>query len=110
LAALVSPTLSSEDVLWYKNVTSYDTFIKYCGNLMDYLMTVNLRESQPHYEVPVYFISGECDWNCSAPDMVDYAQLVGAKYDLIEGCGHYVHNDAPEEFANSVKDFVSNID
>ena len=110
LAALVSPTLSSEDVLWYKNVTSYDAFIKYCGNLMDYLMTVNLRESQPHYEVPVYFISGECDWNCAAPDMVDYAQMVGAKYDLIEGCGHYVHNDAPEEFANLVKDFVSNID
>ncbi|MCR5103468.1 MAG: alpha/beta hydrolase [Eubacterium sp.] len=105
LAALVSPTLSSEDLLWYKNVTSYDTFIKYCGSLMDYLMTVNLRESQPHYEVPAYFISGECDWNCAAPDMVDYAQMVGAKYDLIDGCGHYVQSDAPEEFANLVKNF-----
>ena len=110
LAALVSPTLSSEDVLWYKNVTSYDTFIKYCGNLMDYLMKVNLRESQPHYEVPVYFISGECDWNCAAPDMVDYAQMVGAKYDLIEGCGHYVHNDAPEEFAKLVKEYLTSVD
>ena len=110
LAALVSPTLSSEDVLWYKNVTSYDAFIKYCGNLMDYLITVNLRETQTHYEVPVYFISGECDWNCAAPDMVDYAQLVGDKYDLIEGCVHYVHNDSPEEFSNLLKDFVSNID
>ena len=106
LAALVSPTLSTEDVLWYKNVTSYDAFMKYCGNLMYYLMTVNLRETQTHYEVPVYFISGECDWNCAAPDMVDYAQMVDAKYDLIDGCGHYVHNDDPEEFARKVKEFL----
>lgn len=106
LAALVSPTLSSEDALWYKNVTSYDTFMKYSGNLMDYLMTVNLRESQTQYEVPVLFVSGECDWNCAAPDMVDYAQMVGAKYELIDGCGHYVHNDDPKEFARIVKEFL----
>ena len=106
LSALVSPTLSSEDLLWYKNVTSYETFLIYSGNLMDYLMTVNLRETQTHYDVPVYFISGECDWNCAVTDMVDYAQMVGAKYDLIDGCGHYVHCDDSEEFAKKVKEFL----
>lgn len=107
LAALVSPTLSSEDVLWYKNVTSYEKFMKYCGTLMDYTKTVNLRESQTEYSVPVLFISGECDWNCAVPDMIDYAELVGARYELIDGCGHYVHNDDPDEFARIVKDFLN---
>nr|WP_281085695.1 alpha/beta hydrolase [Eubacterium ruminantium] len=106
LAAVFSPTLSSEDVLWYKNVLSYERFMKYCGKLMDYTQNVNLRESQTHYDVPVLFVSGECDWNCAVPDMVDYANLIGAKYELIEGCGHYAHDDAPEKFAKIVKDFL----
>ena len=42
----------------------------------------------------------------AVPDMVDYANLIGAKYELIEGCGHYAHDDAPEKFAKIVKDFL----
>ena len=38
--------------------------------------------------------------------MVDYAKMVGAEYKLIDGCGHYVHNDDPVEFARIVKEFM----
>lgn len=82
---------------------NYETFMRYNESLMDYLLNVNLRETQKSYEVPVFFISDSCDWNCAVTDMTSYANMVGAKYDIIEGCGHYVHNDSPDEFAVLVK-------
>ena len=103
LAGLVSPTLCTDDFLWLTKQLSFESFMKYNGTLMDYLMSVDLRESQKSYEVPVFFISGGCDWNCAWNDMEDYAKSAGVKYDIIEGCGHYVHNDAPKEFAEIVK-------
>ena len=36
--------------------------------------------------------------------------MVSGKYDIIDGCGHYVHNDAPEEFAKIVKEDLKNIE
>lgn len=109
ISGLVSPTLATDDVLWYTKLLSYDDFIKYNENLVDYLLEVNLRETQKSYEVPVFFISGSCDWNCAVTDMIDYANMVGGKYDIIEGCGHYVHNDDPDEFARIVKFDLENI-
>lgn len=104
LTAFVSPTFSTDDLWWYTKQLSYEDFMRYNGNIMNYLLEVDLRKTQLSYEVPVFFISGSCDWNCAVTDMEDYAKTVGAKYDIIEGCGHYVHNDATAEFAKIVKE------
>lgn len=100
---LFSPTLSTEDVLWYSKQLNYDQFIQYSGRLVDYLFFTDLRQSQTSFEVPVFFISGDHDWNCAWSDMADYAQQLGVHYDLVEGCGHYVQNDDPVRFAEIVK-------
>lgn len=110
LAALASPTLSTQDILWYANMTSYEAFLKYAGSLMDYLMGVDLRASQPSYEVPVFFVSGDCDYNCAWEDVADYAKMLGAKRDLIQGCGHNVHYDDPKAFATIVKEDLKSIE
>ncbi len=47
---------------------------------------------------------------CAVTDMVDYAQMVGGKYDVIDGCGHYVHNDDTEEFSRIVKEDLKSVD
>lgn len=107
--ALGSPTLGTEDLLWYINLTSFDAFQKYNRTLIDYMMEVDLRESQIQYEVPVFFISGACDYNCAFEDMIAYSDLIGAKYDLIEGCGHNVQYDDSEEFARIVKEDLNTI-
>ena len=109
LTALVSPTFSTDDVLWYARLLNYEKFMKYNEKLLDYLMEVDLRETQTSYEVPVFFISGGCDWNCAVTDMTDYADTISVKYDIIEGCGHYVHNDAPDDFAEVVKEDLKSI-
>ncbi|SER09439.1 Pimeloyl-ACP methyl ester carboxylesterase [Lachnospiraceae bacterium NE2001] len=110
LTALVSPTFETDDVLWYTKVLNYEQFMKYNENLIDYLLEVNLRETQESYAVPVFFISGSCDWNCAVTDMTDYAEMVSGKYDIIEGCGHYVHNDDPDAFAQIVKEDLESIE
>jgi len=109
LTAFVSPTFETDDLLWYAKVLNYDQFMKYNEVLLDYLFEVNLRETQDSYEVPVFFISGGCDWNCAVTDMIDYADMVSVKYDIIEGCGHYVHNDDPVEFARIVKEDLESV-
>ena len=110
LTGLVSPTFETDDFLWYAGVLNYDKFMKCNESLLNYLMEVDLRETQTSYQVPVFFISGSCDWNCAVTDMKDYANMVSGKYDIIDGCGHYVHNDAPEEFAKIVKEDLKNIE
>ena len=107
--AIVSPYLESDDAYWYTQMTDIDDFIMLSGDLVPVLMHANLMVSQPSYEVPVLFISGDCDWNCSYIVMTEYAKKVGAQYKLIEGCGHYVQCDDPVRFASAVKDFLSNV-
>ena len=109
LTGLVSPTFSTEDFLWYTKQLSYEDFMHYNGKLMDHLMTTDLRKDQPAYEVPVFFVSGNCDWNCAWKDALDYAQQIGAKMNLVEGCGHYVHVDDPVEFARIVKEDLASL-
>ena len=84
-------------------------FIEMSGNLVPYLLSVDLRNSQTSYKVPVLFISGSNDWNCSFKVMTDYAQQTGAEYRIIEGCGHYVQCDNPSAFVSEVKKFLSNV-
>ncbi len=106
LAALKSPYLASDDVKWLTKIMSFDDFVRMSGPLVDTITEADLFTTQPSYKVPVFFITGGCDWNCAYPVMVDYANQTRSEYKIIEGCGHYVHADAPEEFASAVKGFL----
>ena len=98
--------MASDDAKWLTKILSFDDFVRMSGPLVGTLMTADLFTTQPSYEVPVLFITGGCDWNCSYPVMVEYAGLTGSEYKIIDGCGHYVHADAPREFAAAVKEFL----
>ena len=71
-------------------------------------MVVDIR-TQTNYKVPVYFISGTDDWNCSYKVMAEYASSIGADYLLIEHANHTVQHDKPEEFTAAVKKFLAGI-
>jgi pimeloyl-ACP methyl ester carboxylesterase len=65
------------------------------------------------YEVPVYFISGTCDWVCPVNSVEKYADAITApdvKVELIEGCGHGVQYSEPEKFADCVMQLLNEID
>ena len=109
VAALFSPYFESDDLKWYFSMTDLDDFIELSGDLVPYLLNVDLRESQPSYEVPVLMISGGNDWNCSFKVMMDYAEQTGAEYRIFDGCGHYVQFDDPSAFVSEVKKFLLNV-
>lgn len=107
--AITSPRLSSEDLIWYSKMTSLDAFMKYQKSLVDYMMTVDVSDNSvfPKFlDIPTLYISGNCDCNCAYEDMVLYSNVSGGRYELIEGCGHNVQYDAPEEVAQIVKDYL----
>ena len=98
--------MNSDDFMWTTHILSYESFMQYEGPLMDHLNSIDLREDIPSFEVPVLFISGGCDFNCTYTVAQEYAESCGAQMYVIEGADHYCHAAAPEEFAGAVKDFL----
>ena len=106
LDAIVSPYLGSDDFRWLTKILNYDSFVKYCGKLMEPLLEEDLSETKTEFDVPMFFISGSDDWNCPCPVMIDYCEKIGGQYVLMEGYDHYVHAGCPEEFAKTVKNML----
>lgn len=72
----------------------------------DTTMAADRGSSNKNYEVPVYFISGSCDWTCPALSAEKYFQEINAPQKemiFMEGCGHGSQYDLPEAFAGYVK-------
>lgn len=109
LDAIKSPYLCSDDIKWYIETASMRKFERLALELLATCLTTDISETQRGYEVPVYFISGANDWTCAYVTMTEYADQIGADYLLIEGAGHNVQGEKPEEFAKAVKDFLKTV-
>ena len=56
---------------------------------------------------PVLILWGDHDTLIPAAQGRRFAALLeGAQFKTFEGCGHYLHNEAPEAFARAVRDFL----
>ena len=100
---------SEEELLKFVGPPLSDSFVKYCGKLMEPLLEEDLSETKTEFDVPMFFISGSDDWNCPCPVMIDYCEKIGGQYVLMEGYDHYVHAGCPEEFAKTVKNMLKDI-
>ncbi len=59
-------------------------------------------------DVPALVIAGENDHVFSRPCTAEMAEAIaGAKLVVIPKAGHHAATDAPEEFANAVRDFLA---
>lgn len=108
MGAIESPYFGTDDLAWFLNAMSEEEAIQLQGDLIDTCLTIDLT-SQTDYKVPVLFISGSEDWSCSYKTMIEYADLIGADYILIEGANHNVQGEKPHEFAAEVKAFLQSI-
>ena len=106
VAAILSPYMNSDDFMWTAHILSYESFMAYEGPLMNYINSIDLREDIPSFDVPVLFISGGCDFNCTYTVAAEYADMCGADMYVIDGADHYCHAADPKEFAFAVKDFL----
>lgn len=105
--AVTSPYFGIDDFRWFlKQLGDMDEYFQLNRQLFDYTFTFDACENKLEYEVPVYFISGTCDWICPIDSIREYTETISApeiRFELIEGCGHNLQYSLPEEFALKIK-------
>lgn len=75
------------------------------------LVTFNMRAEQERLRLPTCLIAGSHDRNAPAATMEKMAaRLPDARYHLIEGAGHMINLEAPEETNKIIEDFISTIE
>ena len=78
--------------------------------LFDYLFTVDIREKNTEFQVPVGFISGDWDWTTPVKYTEGYCNQITApnkQFRLMEGCGHAPQHDDPELFSSVLKEMLT---
>lgn len=109
--AITSPYFGMNDFRWFlKQLGDLNEYFALNQPLFDYTFDFDAFDNGLKYEMPVYLISGTCDWVCPVDSVKEYAQTISApevSLELIEGCGHNVQYCSPEEFAESVHKVLS---
>ena len=104
---ITSPHLGIDDVRWFlKQMGNLEEFIELNRQLFDYIKTADVRENGMTYEIPVGFISGECDWTTPVAYSKSYYNDIEAplkNFLTIDGCGHIPQYDAPLEFCDALR-------
>jgi pimeloyl-ACP methyl ester carboxylesterase len=108
--AIVSPYFGVDDFRWFfKQLDNLEDYISLNQQLFDYTMVFDAYNNGLTYKMPVYFISGTCDWICPVDSVKEYSEAVTApeiRMELIEGCGHNVQYSSPTEFADVVRSLL----
>jgi pimeloyl-ACP methyl ester carboxylesterase len=111
--AITSPYFGVDDFRWFfKQLDDLEDYISLNQQLFDYTMAFDVYNNGLTYEMPVYFISGSCDWICPVDSVKEYSEAITApevRLELVEGCGHGVQYSDSEEFANIVRELLDRI-
>ena len=105
--AVVSPYFGVDDLRWFFiQLGDMEEYGKLNQQLFDFTSDFNIYDYGLDYEMPVYFISGSCDWVCPVDPIREYAQVIQAPnsdFRVIDGPGHNLQYSTPMEFADVVK-------
>jgi len=105
--AVTSPYFGIDDFNWFlKQAGDMEKYFALNKQLFNYTFDFDAYSNGLEYEMPVYFISGICDWVCPVDTVKAYSEDISAPkvlLELIEGCGHNVQYCSPKEFARSVQ-------
>lgn len=106
-----SPYMGIGDLCWFlKQAGNFEDYVALNKQLLDYIMTADVRDYGLEYDVPVGFISGACDWVTPVKYAEDYFNLIDApqkQFYQLEGCGHSPQYDAPEEFCEILRGMLA---
>ncbi len=110
MMAVQSPYFGVDDFRWFlKQLGNIEQYWDINEQLFEYTFSFDAYDQSREYEVPVYFISGSCDWVCPVDSIREYANDISTedvKVEIIEGCGHNLQFSSPEEFARIVKELL----
>ena len=110
LDAYTSPYMGLDDIRWYLLQMDLDQFVQLNQSLFDYIGEEDVYAYGTEFEMPVGFISGSCDWVTPVDYTRDYFNTIEApkkQMELIEGWGHMVPEENPEEFAKVLMEMIN---
>lgn len=109
-AALTSPVVGVDDIRWYllemSTFTGNSRFEELIAPLEGELQSFVLEGD---YQMPAMFISGDCDWICPFGLAEEYADSNGCEYAEMEGCGHSPQGQHPDQFADIIRGFLTQV-
>ena len=111
--ALTSPYFGVDDLRWVFSQTDLEGFLNLNKKLFDYILEYDVYDFGLEFKIPVGFISGSCDWVTPVDYTRDYYEAINAPYknmELIEGWGHMVTLENPNEFARELKNMIVTLD
>ncbi|MCM1283360.1 MAG: alpha/beta hydrolase [Roseburia sp.] len=111
--AVTSPYFGMNDFRWFlRQLGDINAYYSLNRQLFDYTLAFDARANGLEYQMPVCFISGDCDWICPVASVQEYAEEISApdvRMELIEGCGHNLQFSSPEEFADMVMEVLKDL-
>ncbi len=110
MMAIQSPYFGVDDFRWFlKQLGDMEQYWNLNKQLFEYTLAFDAYDQSLEYEMPVYFLSGSCDWICPVDSIKAYASDILAenvRVEIIEGCGHNLQYSSPKEFAQKVKEVL----
>ncbi len=110
MMAIQSPYFGVDDFRWFlKQLGDMEQYWNLNKQLFEYTLAFDAYDQSLEYEMPVYFLSGSCDWICPVDSIKAYASDILAenvRVEIIEGCGHNLQYSSPKEFAQKVKELL----
>lgn len=110
MMAIQSPYFGVDDLRWFlKQLGNMEEYWDLNEQLFEYTFAFDAYDQSLEYEMPVYFVSGSCDWICPVDSVREYANDIAAenvRVEIIEGCGHNLQFSSPKEFARIVKELL----
>lgn len=103
---LASPHMNMNDVRWFVKSINHKKYMYVNRHLFDYVLKADVHNYGTEYQMPVVFLSGECDWVTPAEVTREYYEEISAPhiaFDTLAGCGHAPQLDNPEVFCDKLK-------
>jgi len=110
MMAIQSPYFGVDDFRWFlKQLGSIEQYWDMNEQLFEYTFAFDADDQSLEYEMPVYFVSGSCDWVCPVDSVREYANDILAenvRFEIIEGCGHNLQFSSPKELSQKIKKLI----
>ncbi len=106
MLAMFSPYTGMDDLRWLLKQKDLDDFSELEKPLLELAASYDIYEQDMHYDVPMYFISGEMDYVCNTSLVGTFYQEITApevEFVVISGGGHTPHYESPKLFADAVR-------
>lgn len=109
---IASPDFLLDDVKWFLTLMKLDKYISLESSLIGEFTNFDLNKLNNQYKVPMYYISGEADWQTPRVMVEEYYKKVEAPDKamiVIKNAGHSPFVDQPEQYQEAFKSLLFRI-